>query len=133
MAVMVLIISSFFRMRSFRQGKASVVIKLCLPAFRAEVPEEEGICDKLNSFYQALAEAYREAFIKLPLSFEGRLSVSVGFLAVTDKHRNKYKRLLRKVKNPFIVERYIRSSPPLKFADERHIDVFDLERGILLK
>ena len=128
-----MIISSFFRIRSFRQDKASVVIKLCLPAFRAEVPEEDGICDRLNSFYRALAEAYYEAFMKLPPSLEARLSVSVGFLTVTDKHRNKYKRLLGKVKNPFIVERYIRSNLPLSCGDERHVDVFDLDRGILLR
>ena len=133
MAVMALIISSFYRMRSFRRDKASLVLKLCLPLFRADIPDEEGICERLNSFYSALTEAYSEALSKLVSLREDRISVSVNFLIATDKHRNKYKRLFGKVKNPLVIERYIRSSVPLGFTDKRHLDVFDAEKGILLK
>lgn len=128
-----MIISSFYRMRCFRQGKASLVLKLCLPAFYAEAPEEKTHCERLNSFYTALAEAYSETATKLVSVREGRVSVSVNFAVVTEKYKSKYKRVLKKAKNPLIVERYTRSSEPLVFDNEHHFDVLDIGRGNLLK
>ena len=133
MAVMALIISSFFRMRSFRSGKAALVLKLCLPSFRAEAPEEERACERLNSFYLTLAEVYGDTLSRLVSVREDRVSVSVNFRIVNDKQKSKHKRIFRKAKKPLVIERYIRSNVPLPFASERHLDVLDLDSGILLK
>ncbi len=130
---MALIISSFSRMRYFRFDKASLVLKLCLPFFRAEATEEEECCERLNSFYSSLAEAYREALFKAASEREERITVSVLFSVVTDKYRNKYKRVFRKCKNPVIIERNIRSNAPEFFTNKCYLDVLDLGRGILLK
>lgn len=120
-------------MKSFRGDKASLVLKLCLPLFCAEVAEEAERCERLNRIYSALSEAYSDKLGNLVSSHEERMSVSVNFRIVTDVHIHKYKRLLRKTEKPLIIERYIRSNLLLPFVSERYLDFIDMDRAVLLK
>jgi len=133
MAVLALIVSSFFRMRSYRKDKASLTLKLCLPFFRAETEEEKEKCESLNSFYFSLADAYRDSLIKLACETEGISVVSVNFTVVNDKYKNRYKRLFSSGKNLLAIERYVGSKGALLLPDTRIKDVVDLDGGFLLK
>lgn len=130
---MALIISSFYRMRFFRFDKASLVLKLCLPFFRTEPCEDENLCDGLNSFYLALADAYRDAICDKVSGMTGKFTVSVGFTVAKDKYRNKYKKALTRSEKTAVLERYIKSNDSLEFTKALHADVVDLSTGVLLK
>ena len=120
-------------MRFFRFDKASLVLKLCLPFFIAELDEGEFLCDELNSFYSSLADAYREHICGRVSGMNGRFVVSVGFAEVKDKYRNKYKKALARGKNVTVIERCVKSDNELGFSKTVHVDVVDLTLGVLIK
>ena len=128
-----MIVSSFFRMRSFRKDKASLTLKLCLPFFRAESELEEDGCKRLNAFYSSLAEAYRDSLTALLPRLCGACTVSVGFTASDNVRVGCLKRRSYKRKRLLLIERRIRSSGSLLLTDATLADIIDQERGILLK
>ena len=133
MAVITLIISSFFRMRCFHLDKASLVLKLCLPFFRADTSDEEESCERLNSFYTSLAESYQKSICNASSLLEEKNVVTVVFSIATDKHSDRYKRLIKKRDGVVVIERYIRTNKGLGLVKTLHTDVVDTNCGALLK
>lgn len=133
MAVILLFISSFFRMRCFHLDKASLVLKLCLPFFRADVEDEEAWCERLNSFYTSLAEAYQRSICNAVSLLDGKFVVAVGFSIVTDKLKSRYKRLIKRKDNVVIIDRYIRADNSLGITKAHHTDIIDVNSGAMIK
>ena len=128
-----MIISSFFRMRSFRFDKASLLLKLCLPFFRAENHEEEEKCDALNSFYGTLAEKYADYATHIAQGLVGKFTLRVNFSIIKENVPGKYRRLIRKRENTIIIERTITASEGISINNSRHTDVIDTRSGFFLK
>ena len=133
MAVILLVISSFFRIRCFRLDKASLVLKLCLPFFTPDTVDEEECCKQLNAFYLSLAEAYQKSISYVASLTEDKSIVTVGFSVFEGKNNNRYKKLVRKRKNVILIERYIRTNSNLNFPNTHHTDVIDAISGALIK
>ena len=133
MAVIALVVSSFFRMRCFRLDKASLVLKLCLPFFTPDTVDEEECCKQLNAFYLSLAEAYQKSICSVASLTEEKSIVTVGFSVIEEKNKNRYKKQLRNRKNVILIERYIRTNSNLNFSKTHHTDVIDAISGVLIK
>ena len=110
-----------------------LILKLRLPYLRSESKLDEENCEIFNDFYSSLAMAYRDSLGKLASGNLTRTSISVDFSVVSDKCAGKYRRLLKNSGNLTAFERFIKSDMTLSFAADRHVDLWDLKRGILLK
>ena len=128
-----MIISSFYRIESFKTDKLFLILKIYLPSFLAESSDEQDFSKRLNEFYYSLAAAYRGTVSELFKKTEGRISLSVNFTVATDKYKDKYKRLIKRSRSPLIIERALRANTPVMLKNGQCVDIFDLDRGIILK